>query len=139
MIQLAALPASGETLDEDLLVHANGLQIFDGKLGGDGAHAAEAADLAHRFIEHGGDDAAVEEPAAALEIRGDAESSDDTLARLITVEGEMHAAGVRGAAAKAGIGVAGLDHLRIRANTRRLQVPKPAPPRRFRAGDMRPR
>ncbi len=43
MIQLAALPASGETFDEDFLVDANGLQIFDGKLGGDGAHAAEAA------------------------------------------------------------------------------------------------
>ena len=69
MIQLPALAADVETLDVELFVHADRLQILDGQLGRDGAHVAEAADLAHDLVQHRGDDAAVNEAVSALIFR----------------------------------------------------------------------
>ncbi len=72
-MQVAAVHFDFVAFDQQICIHRNWLQIFDAKFGGDGAHATEAADFAHHFIEHRGDDAAVDEPDAALVFRAEAE------------------------------------------------------------------
>ena len=70
---------------------------------------AEAIDFAHGFVEDEGDDAAVDESAAALVFGAEAECAADAAGGVVLFEGEVHAAGVCGAAAEAGVGRIGCE------------------------------
>jgi hypothetical protein len=95
-------------LDHQVCVNQYGLQVFHGKFRGYRSHAAKTVDLAHHFIENGGDNSAVDEAGAALIFRAKPESSANAPGGVVLLKRKVHSAGVRGAAAEANISRIGL-------------------------------
>ena len=75
---------------------------------------AEAAHLAHHFIEQRGDDPAVNESRAALVFRAEPKCATNAPRRVVLLERELHAARVCAAAAKAGVRLVRLQQHRVR-------------------------
>src|SRR5271156_122370 len=84
-------------------------QIFDGKLRRHRANAAKPADLAHGFVEHGGNNTAVNESRATLILGAQAERATNALRGVVLFEGELHAAVIRAAAAETCVRRIGLE------------------------------
>src|SRR5882724_1893979 len=99
--QIATALRRLECFDGDFLVHADGLDEVDIHLRGDRAGVAEAADLAHRFIEQHGDDSAMQISAAALIARSQREFADDAAVHIVLLERQQHAVVVVSAATEA--------------------------------------
>src|SRR5580700_12017540 len=102
-MQVAAVHFDFVAFDQQICIHQHRLQIFDAEFSGDGAHATEAADLAHHFVEDRGDDATVNEPDAALVFRAEAEGAADLVRGVVLFERKLHAACVCAAAAEADV------------------------------------
>src|SRR3989454_12721179 len=60
--ELPAVALALKGLDNNFLIHADRAQVFDRDLRGDCAHVAKPANLAHGFVQHGGDDSSVDKP-----------------------------------------------------------------------------
>src|SRR4029077_1121275 len=104
MVVAAAVLFHFVRFDHQVLVDRNRANIFDRKLGGDGANVLEAIYFAHSFVENEGDDTAVNESAATLIFGAEAKIAADAFHGVVLLEGEEHAARIRGSAAEAGIG-----------------------------------
>ena len=86
MEELPAVAMALEGLDNNFLIHADRAQVFDRELRGDCAHVAKPANLAHGFVQHGGDDSSVDKPGSTLILRAQPEAAHDAQALIIVVE-----------------------------------------------------
>src|SRR5713101_4432764 len=84
--ELPAVALALEGLDNNFLIHADRAQVFDRELRGDCAHIAKPANLAHGFVQHGGDDSSVDKPGSTLILRAQPEAAHDAQALFIAVE-----------------------------------------------------
>src|ERR1700732_430083 len=96
------------TLDHQVCVNQYGLQVLHIELCGYRTHAAKTVDLAHHFIENGGDNPAVYEAGATLIFRAEPKGSANALGLVVLLKRKLHAAGIRAAAAEANISRIGL-------------------------------
>jgi len=102
--QIAALLLDFPAFHYQVFVHRNRPQILDLKLGCNRPNVAEAPYLAHHFVKKGGNDAAVNESRAALVLRAYSKLPANASRVVVFLELQVHAAGVRAAASKAGVG-----------------------------------
>src|SRR3989442_9971243 len=84
--ELTAVALALEGLDNNFLIHADRAQVFDRELRSDCAHVAKPANLAHGFVQHGGDDSSVDKPGSTLILRAQPEAAHDAQALIIVVE-----------------------------------------------------
>jgi hypothetical protein len=101
MIQLTPVPARDKSLDHNLLVHTDGLEVFHAQIRRDYVFPVKPGRLAHGFVEQHGDDPAMEKAPTALILITELKPTDDALARVILFECKLHATGICAAAAKA--------------------------------------
>src|SRR5258706_13481603 len=109
MIQLTAFAAGDKSFDDNLLVGADRLEIFHAQVRRDGVFGMKPARLAHDFVQQHSDDSAVKKSRAALVFIAKLKTPDDALARVVLLEGQLHAARVCAAAAEASVSRFGVE------------------------------
>lgn len=103
MIQLSPIPARDKSFDHNLLVHADGAEVFHAQFRGDYVFPMKPGGLAHGFVEQSGDDPAVEKARSPLIFNTELKPAHDALASIILFERKLHAPGICAATDKAGV------------------------------------
>jgi hypothetical protein len=101
--EVAPLGVGLPSFDDKLLPRPHRPKILDVQFRRNGARLAKTIGFAHHFVEQGGDDAAVKKSSGALEVVTQAEPAANAAGRVVLFEGELQAAWVRTAAAKAAV------------------------------------
>jgi len=79
MIQLTAIPARPQILDDNFLVYGNGLEILHAQISRDGVFAMKPAGFTHNFIQQHRDDSAVKKSRASLVLFTELKTANDPL------------------------------------------------------------
>src|SRR6266446_3392190 len=113
--QAPALVFRLPALHDNFFLHADRLQILDGKFRGYRAHFAKPANLPHGFIQQRGDNSAVPHPTAALIPLAQNKSPNDAALLVVLHKGQLHPVFVRATTPEAMVG-------RIRCQRDRRQL-----------------
>src|SRR5882762_8974564 len=102
--QAPALVFRLPALHDNFFLHADRLQILDGKFRGYRAHFAKPANLPHGFIQQRGDNSAVPHPTAALIPLAQNKSPNDAALLVVLHKGQLHPVFVRATTPEAMVG-----------------------------------
>jgi hypothetical protein len=127
MVEVAAFLLHFERFHHQILFDAHGAQILDLQIGSYGVRLTEAVDLAHRFVQHQGDDPAVNPSARALIFRGYLKMAANTLVFFVQLKDQTHSTRIRAAATETRIRRIGFEAHLDQGHPGRLFPPRAAP------------